>query len=157
MIGMMTRLEAQVLLKAEHTQADVARRLHISERSERLRVRTIGEEPAVRRRRCSALLRVGGDLDRGVVAHHARRPRRSRRPPGPPARSARTSPGSRSTPPSPCRPTTASASSVSAAYAELRISGIMGTRELCGPAARRSEDMLGLLALGDLGQKDQSA
>ena len=43
MIGMMTRLEAQVLLKAGHTQADVARRLKISERS----VRAIGHEAAV--------------------------------------------------------------------------------------------------------------
>ncbi len=43
MIGMMTRLEAQILLKAGHTQADVARRLKISERS----VRTIGEETPV--------------------------------------------------------------------------------------------------------------
>ena len=43
MIGMMTRLETQILLKAGHTQADIARRLHLSERS----VRTIGQEPAV--------------------------------------------------------------------------------------------------------------
>ncbi len=39
----MTRLETQILVKAGHTQADIARRLHLSERS----VRTIGQEPAV--------------------------------------------------------------------------------------------------------------
>jgi transposase len=43
MIGMMTRLEAQILLKAGHTQADIAQRLHISERA----VRAIGQEAPV--------------------------------------------------------------------------------------------------------------
>lgn len=43
MIGIMTRLEAQILLRAGHTQADIAERLHISERS----VRAIGREGAV--------------------------------------------------------------------------------------------------------------
>jgi len=43
MIGMMKRFEVQVLLRAGHTQADVARRLGISERS----VRTIAEEAPV--------------------------------------------------------------------------------------------------------------
>ena len=43
MIGMRTRLETQVLLKAGHTQADISRCLHLSERS----VRAIGQEPPV--------------------------------------------------------------------------------------------------------------
>lgn len=43
MIGMMRRLEVQVLLRAGHTQADVAERLKISERS----VREISQEPAI--------------------------------------------------------------------------------------------------------------
>ena len=45
MIGMMKRFEAQVLLRAGHTQADVSRRLGLSERS----VRTIAQEPPVER------------------------------------------------------------------------------------------------------------
>jgi transposase len=43
MIGMMQRFEVQVLLRAGHTQCDVAQRLGLSERS----VRRIAEEPAV--------------------------------------------------------------------------------------------------------------
>lgn len=43
MIGMMKRFEVQVLLRAGHTQADVARRLGLSERS----VRTIAREEPV--------------------------------------------------------------------------------------------------------------
>jgi transposase len=43
MIGMMKRLEVQVLLRAGHTQTDVAERLKISERS----VREIGQEPSI--------------------------------------------------------------------------------------------------------------
>jgi transposase len=43
MIGMMKRLEVQVLLRAGHTQADVAQRLNVSERS----VREIEQEPAI--------------------------------------------------------------------------------------------------------------
>jgi transposase len=45
MIGMMKRFEIQVLLRAGHTQADVARRLKVSERS----VRTIAQEASVER------------------------------------------------------------------------------------------------------------
>jgi hypothetical protein len=43
MIGMMQRLKIQVLLKAKHTQEDVARRLDVSERS----VRAIAKEPPI--------------------------------------------------------------------------------------------------------------
>ena len=45
MIGMMKRFEVQVLLRAGHTQADVARRLGLSERSVR---RIVGEAPVER-------------------------------------------------------------------------------------------------------------